>query len=198
MIYLIKKCKTRKRGLSNANDKIKECNVSPKLTMISDTGSNSGTKDIFKVSDNSNVKVTGVILEKNNTVDYDTLDKTSSAKSKTRKRRLSNVNAKEVKDDCNVDYCLTCDESGDLICCNFCPRAFYCECIGLKINDLPTSRWQGTMCKQKERIMPEDVAKGKKSFKVISKVFSILVISCPGSGKQLEISSTNTNWCKIL
>ena len=47
----VAKCKTRKRGLSNANDKIKECNVSPKLTMISDTGSNSGTKDIFKVSD---------------------------------------------------------------------------------------------------------------------------------------------------
>ena len=55
--------------------------------------------------------MTGVISEKNNTVDYDTLDKTSSAKSKTRKRRLSNVNAKEVNDDCNGDYCLTCDES---------------------------------------------------------------------------------------
>ena len=91
--------------------------------------------------------------------------------------------------DCNVDYCLTCDESGDLICCNFCPRAFYCECIGLKINDLPTSRWQGTMCKQKGRIMPEDVVKGKKSFKVISKAFSTLVIACSGSGKQLEILS---------
>ena len=45
-------------------------------------------------------------------------------KSKTRKRRLSNVNAKEVNDDCNVDYCLTCDESGDWICYDFCPRAF--------------------------------------------------------------------------
>ena len=47
----VAKCKTRKRGLSNANDKIKECNVSPKLTMILDLGSNSGTKDIYKVSD---------------------------------------------------------------------------------------------------------------------------------------------------
>jgi len=94
----VAKCKTRTRGLSNANDKINEFNVSPTLTMILDPGSNSGTKDIFKVSDNSNVKATGVILEKNNTVDYDTLDKTSSAKSKTRKCRLSNVNAKEVKD----------------------------------------------------------------------------------------------------
>ena len=40
--------------------------------------------------------MTGVISEKNNTVDNDTLDKTSSAKSKMRKRRLSNINAKEV------------------------------------------------------------------------------------------------------
>ena len=45
------------------------------------------------------------------------------------------------------------------------------------------------MCKQKGRIMPEDVVKGKKSFKVISKAFSTLVISCSGSGKQLEILS---------
>merc|ERR1712238_68669 len=180
-------CKTRKRRLSNANDKIKEFNVSPKLTVISDTGSNSETKDIFKVSDNSNVKLSGVIPEKNNTLDYDTLDKSSSAKCKTRKRRLSNAN--EVKDDCNVDYCLICDETGDLICCDFCPRAFHCECIGLKINDLPKSRWQCTMCKQKGRIMQEGVVKGKKSFKVISKAFRTLVISCSGSGKQLEILS---------
>ena len=68
--------------------------------------------------------MTGVIPEKNNILDYDTLDKTSSAKSKTRKRRLSNVNAKEVNDDCNGDYCLTCDEGGDWICYDFCPRAF--------------------------------------------------------------------------
>jgi len=101
----VAKCKTRKRGLSNANDKIKECNVSPKLTMISDTGSNSGTKDIFKVSDNSNVKVTGVILEKNNILDYDTLDKTSYAKSKARKRGLSNADDK-IKE-CNVSPNLT-------------------------------------------------------------------------------------------
>ena len=102
---------------------------------------------------------------------------------------MSNVNANEVNDDCNGDYCLTCDEIGDWICCNFCPRAFHCECIGLKINDLPKSRWQGTMCKQKGRIMPEDVVKGNKSFKVISKAISTLVISCSGSGKQLEILS---------
>ena len=133
--------------------------------------------------------MTRVIPEKNNILDYDTLNKTSSSKTKTRKLRLSNVNAKEVKDDCNVDYCLICDETGDLICCDFCPRAFHCECIGLKINDLPKSRWQCTMCKQKGRIMPDDVVKGKKSFKVISKAFSTLVISCPGSGKQLEILS---------
>ena len=35
--------------------------------------------------------------------------------------------------------------------------------------------------------MPEDVVKGKKSLKVISKTFDTLVISYPGSGKQLEI-----------
>ena len=101
-----------------------ECEASPKLTAIVENDSNIGTKSFSKASDNSNAKLSGAIPEKNNTLDYDTLNKKSVAKCKTRKRRLSNVNAKEVNDDCNGDYCLTCDEGGDWICYDFCPRAF--------------------------------------------------------------------------
>ena len=54
-------------------------------------------------------------LEYNNTVDDDLLDKESSAKYKTSNRGLNNVNNKQNSDDCNVNYYLFCDESGDLI-----------------------------------------------------------------------------------
>ena len=39
----------------------------------------------------------------NNTIDYETLVKNSVAKCKTRKRRLSNVSARKVKDNCKAD-----------------------------------------------------------------------------------------------
>ena len=51
------------------------------------------------------------------------------------RRILSNVQGKNIKDDRKVDYCLISDESGVLICC----ETFYCEIVGLKINDTPTS-----------------------------------------------------------
>ena len=99
------------------------------------------------------------------------------------------INKKDIVE-INIDYCLVCDESeGDLIYCDFCPRAYHCECIGLKKNYLPKSPWQCTKCKQKGRKMTDDVVNGKKSFKVISKAFRKLVTSCPGSGKQLVILS---------
>ena len=97
------KCTTRKRGLSNTKDWIKEHNGSPKLIVITDTNSNSGTEDKLKVIDNSKVNRTSHIYIKNNTIDYETFDKHSSAKCKTRKYRLSNVTTRKVKDDRKVD-----------------------------------------------------------------------------------------------
>ena len=52
------KCKKRNRGLSNVNIKIKEWYVIPELTMVVNTGNNSGTKNFFKASDICNVKLT--------------------------------------------------------------------------------------------------------------------------------------------
>ena len=92
------------------------------------------------------------------------------------------------RSDGNIDYCLACDRSdGDLISCDYCPRAYHRKCVGLKKNDLSNISWQCTMCKQKGRIMPDDVVEGKNSFKVISNAFSTLVTSCPGSETKLEI-----------
>ena len=50
--------KKRNRGLSDVNIKIKEWYVNPELTMIVNTGNNSGTKVFSKASDICNVKLT--------------------------------------------------------------------------------------------------------------------------------------------
>ena len=99
------------------------------------------------------------------------------------------MNKKDIVE-CHIDYCLVCEESrGDLIYCDCCIRAYHCECIGLKKNDLPKSPWKCTMCKQKGRIMPDDFVNGKKIFKVISNAFHKLVKKCPGSDTQLKTLS---------
>ena len=49
--------------MSNTKDEIKEFNSSPKLIVITDTGSNSETKDNFKVIYNSKFKLIRGILK---------------------------------------------------------------------------------------------------------------------------------------
>ena len=71
-----------------------ECEASPKLTAIIENDSNIGTKSFTKASDNSNVKLSEVISEKNNILDNDILDTEGVAKCNTRKRGLSNANDK--------------------------------------------------------------------------------------------------------
>ena len=35
----------------------------------------------------------------------------------------------------NLNFCLVCDNPGDLICCDICPNSFHLKCIGVKKKD---------------------------------------------------------------
>ena len=102
--------------------------------MITGIDSNSGIKYNFKVIDNIKFNWLEVYLKRIIHLIMKHLIKNSSAICKTSKCRLSNGSTKKVKDECKVDYSLISDENGVMICCDSCPRAFYCESIGLNIN----------------------------------------------------------------
>ena len=34
-----------------------------------------------------------------------------------------------------MEFCLVCDNPGDLICCDICPNSFHLKCIGIKKQD---------------------------------------------------------------
>lgn len=55
-------------------------------------------------------------------------------------------------EDGNVDYCLICNKSGGLVCCDRCPRAFHPKCISTKEHELleTMTKWECQSCK-KER-----------------------------------------------
>lgn len=47
-------------------------------------------------------------------------------------------------DDGNVDYCHLCDDAGDLVCCDRCPRSYHLSC--LKVRDVPDGEWRCPVC----------------------------------------------------
>jgi hypothetical protein len=49
-------------------------------------------------------------------------------------------------DDGNVDYCDMCDDAGDLVCCDRCPRSFHMTC--LKVKELPDGEWRCPECER--------------------------------------------------
>ena len=62
-------------------------------------------------------------------------------------------------DDGSVDFCNVCKTVGDLICCDFCPRAFHCGC--LPRGAMPESmddeaKWECSCCIEEREGLPSD------------------------------------------
>ena len=45
----------------------------------------------------------------------------------------------------NDEYCSACGNSGDVICCDGCPRSFHFECVDLSQDELP-DEWYCNEC----------------------------------------------------
>lgn len=49
-------------------------------------------------------------------------------------------------DDGNTDYCGVCEEAGDLLCCDCCPRSYHTACLRINGDDLPEGDWLCPEC----------------------------------------------------
>ncbi|KAL3794050.1 hypothetical protein HJC23_008938 [Cyclotella cryptica] len=64
----------------------------------------------------------------------------------------------DASDDGNFDYCVVCEDGGDIICCSVCPRAYHSFCIdsGDKSpSDLPNN-WVCERCKLDSIVLPSE------------------------------------------
>ena len=52
--------------------------------------------------------------------------------------------------DGNVDVCGQCSTGGDLLCCDFCPRAFHTTCLGVDEESLPEGDWACSFCAEEQ------------------------------------------------
>ena len=81
-----------------------------------------------------------------------------------------------VAEDGNVDYCQICHQAGNLVCCDFCPRAFHATCTKDGEAAIPNvnstnsggvgaaSRWECPTCIQEKERLPQDVITGRGKF----------------------------------
>ncbi|KAG7353450.1 bromodomain containing protein [Nitzschia inconspicua] len=83
----------------------------------------------------------------------------------------------EVADDGSVDYCHFCMKPGNIICCDFCPRAFHEKCMNLNgyhdqsITD-DNEKWECVICKKEKGGLDDDFVDGKSS---MDQVFSSFI-----------------------
>jgi Bromodomain len=78
------------------------------------------------------------------------------------------ASSEPLVEDGSVDYCHVCLKHGNLLCCDFCPRAFHQDCIEAKAVDLQSDLpWACPACTREKDGLPSDNICGSKSLPVI-------------------------------
>lgn len=76
-----------------------------------------------------------------------------------------------VQEDGNVDYCHTCKKHGNLLCCDFCPRAFHPDCISSEEPTDAEGDWECFVCRQEKESTDDDVVTGESSLDAVCASF---------------------------
>jgi hypothetical protein len=100
-----------------------------------------------------------------------------------------------LAEDGSVDFCNVCNKVGNLICCDFCPRAYHGECIPCESRPPQESvemvKWECPRCHQEKTEVCEDKIDGQKSAKLINNAFEVTVddVSSTESSKGMKLLS---------
>ena len=46
----------------------------------------------------------------------------------------------------HADYCYTCKDGGELLCCDFCPLAYHLKCLVPPMDSIPNDDWRCPRC----------------------------------------------------
>jgi Bromodomain/PHD-finger len=87
------------------------------------------------------------------------------------------VNPPSLIEDGNVDYCNTCRRVGNLLCCDFCPRAFHTDCVTAAERNASVEeneKWQCPVCRRELEVLPDDKLTGDDSLTTICAAFNDL------------------------
>lgn len=107
-------------------------------------------------------------------------------------RRLDFFPSKEaeVAEDGNVDYCQVCQTAGNLLCCDFCPRAYHPHCLkNSAASEAVEDVWRCVACEQEANGLEDDLIDGKGSRDKILSAFSGMDVSSDETVKAVETLS---------
>lgn len=94
----------------------------------------------------------------------------------------------DVVEDGNVDYCHKCRKHGNLICCDYCPRAFHQRCIEGDAKETGGT-FRCHVCLREQGDLPEDELTGSDSMPTICAAYSSLKPTRDADLMQLHILS---------
>ena len=79
-----------------------------------------------------------------------------------------------IVEDGSVDYCQHCQQGGDLICCDRCPRSFHADCLpsGLDEDDIPDSDWMCHLCVRDSSAQPNNDISGTRTLGLITAAYT--------------------------
>jgi Bromodomain len=93
-------------------------------------------------------------------------------------------------EDGSTDYCLICMGPGDLLCCDYCPRAFHAGCIDhTNADEKSDDPWRCPRCCLENVGLPEDKLDGSKSLSLICAAYESF-------GR--NVSSQDTDMLRLL
>ena len=50
----------------------------------------------------------------------------------------------------HADFCYTCKDGGELLCCDFCPLAYHLGCLTPPMEEIPDGDWKCPRCEAKK------------------------------------------------
>ena len=92
-----------------------------------------------------------------------------------------------VAEDGNVDYCQKCRTHGNLICCDFCPRAYHAGCRDGDGSEGADGRWECHKCFKEREGLPEYTLTGSESQEAICRAYQGLKSTRDDDLTQLSI-----------
>ncbi|XP_060080852.1 E3 ubiquitin-protein ligase TRIM33-like isoform X2 [Ylistrum balloti] len=85
--------------------------------------------------------------------------------------------------DPNEDYCAVCQNGGDLLCCDKCPKVFHLKCHVPELNTYPSGEWSCILCAKEDDLCLTH--KENKDFTIV-----------PGTGKRKAPTGLTDNEIK--
>jgi Bromodomain len=102
--------------------------------------------------------------------------------------KTASNNPDVVAEDGNVDYCHKCRKHGNLICCDFCPRAFHEKCLEGSGNE-DDSKWECHVCLREKEDLPAYTLMGMDSQPLIGAAYNGLRATTDDDLRQISVLS---------